>query len=124
MFPKEENANCVKCSCIAVNPESHPCEEVYSSTQIESIRSIAKQRVQTVAHLVGSLICEGDGNNLGWWYAMVQNEMCYSTCECACFSAAGSCEYLQRDFWRMDDGCSDASIDVFVGFPRVQTFKL
>jgi hypothetical protein len=62
--------------------------------------------MQTVAHLVGGLICEGDGDDLGWQYIVMQDEMRYSACKCPCLSAAGSCEYLQGNFRRMDDGWS------------------
>jgi len=60
--------------------------------------------MQTVAHLVGGFVGEGDSDNMGWWYIVVQNEMGYSACKCACLSAAGSCEDLQGNFRRMYDG--------------------
>jgi hypothetical protein len=103
MFTKEENTNGVKRAYISVSPLYHPCKDVYSCTQIEGIHSITEQRMQTVAHLVGSFIGEGDSDNLGWWYIVVQDKMCYSVCECACLSAAGSCEYLQGNLRRMHD---------------------
>jgi hypothetical protein len=103
VFTKQESTNGVKRSYISVSLESHPYEDVHISTQIKRLRSIAEQCMQTAAHLVGSLICEGDGDDLGWWYVVMENEMCYSTCECACLSTPGSCEYLQGDFRRMDD---------------------
>ena len=52
--------------------------------------------IDTLAHLAGSLVGEGQCQNMVWVHIVVVNQICNPVCQNSCLTGTGTCKNQER----------------------------